>query len=115
MLESVTKKWEDDSNLERFKFSFYCDCCGKRIVTLEYKFNSGFKPKLFMSEAERKARELIWQKDHDSAYERANNDALLQFNRCPKCGGRVCDDCYSISDDLCFDCTNENMNTEKGA
>lgn len=114
-MEAITKRWEDESDMKLFKFSFFCDCCGKKAVTLEYKFESGFKPKLFMSEDERKARELIWQKDHDAAYERANNEAALQFTRCPKCGRRVCEDCYSVLDDLCTDCAKEERDQEKGA
>lgn len=104
MLESITKNWEDSSDLKRFKFTFCCDRCGKDIVSPEYKFISGFKPKLLLSESERKARELIWQRDHDAAYERANNEAAMQLNRCPKCGNRVCDACYELSRDLCTDC-----------
>lgn len=106
-MEAITKKWEDNSDLKQFKFDFYCDCCGKKVVSLEYRFNSGFKAKLLMSEAERRARELVWQKDHEAAYERANVEAAFQFNRCPNCGRRVCEDCYSVFDEQCKECARE--------
>ena len=101
MLNAVTKRWEDRSTTKVFKFIFYCDCCGKAISSPEYSFNSGFKPKLLMSEAERKARELIWLRDHDSAYERAN--VLMQtdyIHTCEICGAHICGDCAVICDEL---------------
>jgi len=64
------------------------------------KFNSGFLPKLIMSRAEIKARELIWLRDHDAAYERANQEALNQLNRCEVCNSYVCDDCAIVSNEF---------------
>jgi len=101
MLDAVTKRWEDQSTTTVFKFIFYCDCCGKTIPSPEYPFNSGFKPKLLMSVAERKARELIWLRDHDAAYERAN--MLMQtdyIHTCEICGSHICGDCAVICDEL---------------
>ncbi len=101
MLEAATKKWEDKSTLKKLKFSFFCDCCQKEISSPEYTFNSGFKPKIFMSEAERRAREIIWQKDHDAAYERANNYVLANhIHTCEICGDGICGDCAVFCDEL---------------
>lgn len=93
MLDTVTKKYVDASTEEQFNFSFFCDCCGKVVSTTKLAFRSGFEKKLFLSRTEQKAREIIWQRDHDSAYERANVEALKKLNRCVVCGTAICNDC----------------------
>ena len=104
MLEPVTKKFEDGSTLETFRFTFFCDICGKAVKEITYPYKPPFKAKFFISKSERRARELLWLHDHDSAYERANKEVLLQFNRCPACGKRVCEDCYNELEGLCREC-----------
>lgn len=101
MLEAVTKKWEDCSTTESFRFVFFCDCCGRAISSPEYQFESGFKPKLLMRESERKARELIWQHDHDAAYERANLNMMTDhIHTCEVCESHICGDCTVFCDEL---------------
>ncbi len=107
MLEPVTKKFEDGSTLEHFKFIFFCDRCGKPVKVVTYPYNPPFKPKFFLSKSEQRARELIWQSDHASAYDRANKEVLLSFNRCPVCKERVCDDCFDAEEGMCRSCKNE--------
>ncbi len=54
-----------------------------------------------MSEAERRARGLIWQRDHDAAYERANLYMLSNcLHTCEVCRANVCDGCVYICDEL---------------
>ena len=93
MLDAVTKKYVDASTEEQYSFSFFCDCCGKVVSTTKYGFHPGFEKKLFLSRTEQKARELIWQRDHAAAYERANVEALKKLNRCVVCGAAICNDC----------------------
>ncbi len=101
MLEPATKKWEDKSTTKIFKFIFFCDCCGKEILSPEYEFQSGFRAKIFISEAERRAREIIWQRDHDFAYERANLHMLQNhIHRCEICFASICGDCAYVCDEL---------------
>lgn len=101
MLDPATKQWEDQSTMKKFKFVFYCDGCGKAIPSPEYRFNCAFKPKLMMSESERKARELIWQRDHEAAYERANLVMLTDhIHTCEICGANICGDCAIYCDEL---------------
>ncbi len=101
MLSPATKKWEDTSTTEQFKFVFFCDHCGKPIPSPEYKFHSGFKPKVFMSESERRAREILWKNDHDAALERANLDMFQNhLHRCEICGDHVCGDCIYECNEL---------------
>ncbi len=101
MLEPATKTWEDLSSMERFRFRFFCDCCRKEIPSPDYEFHSGFKPKIFISESERRARELIWQRDHEAAYERANSYVLANhIHSCEICGASICGDCAVFCDEL---------------
>ncbi len=101
MLDPATKKWEDQSTTKKFKFLFFCDCCAKPFPSTEYEFHSGFRPKIIMSEAERRARELIWIRDHESAYERANLDMFQNYlHRCEICGDHICGDCAYACDEI---------------
>ncbi len=101
MLDPATKKWEDQSTTKKFKFLFFCDSCQKAIPSPDYEFHCGFKPKIFISESERRARELIWQKDHEAAYERANIYMLTNhIHTCEICGAHICGDCAVYCDEL---------------
>ncbi len=101
VLHAATKKWEDLSTTQTFKFIFYCDCCGKQLPSPDYAWESGFKPKILLSRAERKARELVWQQDHEAAYERANLYMLAnRIHVCEICGANVCGDCAVYCDEL---------------
>lgn len=102
MLSSLTKKYIDLSTPTYFLFRFVCDCCGDTWESDKYPFSQ--QDTVPKTEDERYVRELIWRSEHDAAYERANNEAIFHFNKCPRCGKRVCDDCYLITDDLCTDC-----------
>ncbi len=113
MLEPVTKKFEDSSTLENFKFTFFCDECGSAVRVVSYPYRPPFRPKLFITKSERLARELIWQSDHASAYDRANKEVLLSFNRCPACHKRVCDDCFREEEGLCHECASRQTAKEE--
>ncbi len=114
MLAPATKKWEDNSDLERFQFLFFCDCCKKPIPSPEYKFNSGFRPKLLMSESQRLARQILWSSDHNAAMERANLEMFQNhLHRCEICNDHICGDCAWVCDELgggvcCGKCLEEN-------
>ncbi len=104
MLKTITKKFRDKSTDSFFKFSFYCDRCGKEWTSEEYPFVHGFSEKL--SDDEKRAKEILFRIDHNAAFERANLEARLRFNQCNSCGGFVCDECFAMEeeDDLCQDC-----------
>jgi hypothetical protein len=84
-----------------------------------YAFNDPFGENL--TEGEKIARDILWRTEHDAAYERANLEARLQFNRCVRCGKNVCEDCYLIFDedgngaDVCKNCyeSNKSQNMEE--
>lgn len=95
MLDPITKKMTDESNGNGFCFTFYCDICASPWHSIPYSGGRG-----------RGAEVHTWENEHAAAYERANREALMHFNRCPVCKRMVCDDCFSILDeqDMCKEC-----------
>ena len=104
MLAPVTRQYADLSTAERFEFLFYCDRCGWQWRSEAYAFDpNGFEPPI-----DEKIRVMLWRRQHEEAYERANREAGLRFSRCPVCGCRICDDClYRASSGQCRDCIDE--------
>lgn len=103
MLLPVTKTITDHSTNDSFKFCFHCDVCGKKWQSpLHY---SSKKVEIL----DKSVLALLWQSEHDAAYERANLEAIRNFNRCPKCGSLVCNECFTLDSgsdggDLCKVC-----------
>lgn len=93
MLEAVTKKFTDESADGVYRFTFYCDICGKTWESIPYS----------------SINNVLSVYERNSAFERANREASLQFNRCPVCRLIVCDDCFRILEDkdICFKCLEE--------
>ena len=53
------------------------------------------------------ALNLLWGNEHRAAFDEANLEAHIHFNRCPVCGKRVCDDCFCAEagkDGACKNC-----------
>lgn len=97
MLEPITRKMTDESDGVGFRFTFYCDICGNAWHSIPY--------------SSREARggagaKGAWKNERAAAYERANREALMHFNRCPACGRMVCDECFRIlpERDVCKEC-----------
>ena len=89
MLASITKQYKDLSTPDEFLFSFYCDRCGGEWKSDTYAFNINE----FIPPVDEQIRAMLWNQQHEEAYERANREAGARFNRCPSCGCHVCDDC----------------------
>ena len=103
MLAPVTRQYKDLSTPERFQFVLYCDCCGKEWKSDVYVFNM----KGFDLPIDEKIRSMLWNQQHEEAYERANCEAGVRYNRCPVCGCRICDDCFEhMSQEGCNICKN---------
>lgn len=101
MLPSVTRKCDDCSNDKYFQFIFYCDECDHKYQSEQFPFSMH---SVASDDKNDNTRALLWKVEHDAAYERANTEALFHFNKCPKCGKRVCDDCYLVNEDECISC-----------
>ena len=116
MLKPITKTFTDKSTMEQFEFVFYCDCCGKPIPSTIYKYENRFEKKKILSKSEQEARAIIYADEHAKAYERANNEARLEFINCKVCGTMMCDDCCHYNKDGGFVCKSckEKEKTNKG-
>lgn len=105
MLSPLTKKISDLSDDSLFRFTFYCDVCGNVWQSQAYGFSRAAEKKEIDGK-DKHTLALVWQAEHDAAYERANLEAMRHFNRCPLCKQWVCDDCFRIIDsgDRCAAC-----------
>ena len=103
MLKPVTKKFTDESANGVYMFTFYCDICEKSYKSVPYQSETD----LITTDT----REL----EHIAAYERANRDAIKNFNRCPVCDKIVCDVCFRFlhESDMCKVCANSRGGGDK--
>jgi len=127
-----TDNFEDNSTDAGFQFTFFCDKCHEGYKTSFRKSkttNRGGLLRTFGDAAGTLGRltgksnigysldrgtdvlgdrfdgqSAAWQKEHQQAFERAQNETKGRFNRCPKCTTWVCDNCWNEAVDLCIDC-----------
>ncbi len=134
MLKSFTRNYEDNSTESGFQFTFYCDNCrdGYRssfIQSETYKKGKGLRGlaqgagilgSLFGGAASNagyamqrggdvlserfEGRSPEWMKEHERAFELAQNEAMQHFHRCHSCSSYVCDACYNEDEGLCVAC-----------
>lgn len=134
MLKSFTRNYEDNSTDAGFQFTFYCDICndGYKSSFVEsetYKRGKGLRGLSrgigllgnltggrlgdFGYSVERggdilserfEGQSPEWQKEHENAFNRAQNEAQQHFHRCHGCHMYVCDDCFNEDEGLCTDC-----------
>lgn len=134
MLQAFTRNYEDNSTEAGFQFTFYCDVCqdGYRSSFVEsetYKKGQGLRGLARGAGAlgsllggglgrlgyslERGGDILSerfegmspeWQKEHEKAFERAQNEAKSHFHRCHGCRQWACDACYNEDEMLCTEC-----------
>lgn len=134
MLKSFTRNYEDNSTDAGFQFTYYCDICndgfkssfiqsetykrgkglrgltqgaailgrlvGGKLGDLGYSVEHGGS--ILSERFEGMSPE--WQKEHEKAFERAQNEAQEHFHRCHACHRYVCDACFNEDEGLCTDC-----------
>ncbi len=134
MLKSFTRNYEDNSTEEGFQFTFYCDLCqdgykssfvrsevrkkgrglrglvqgagalgeliGGRAGEIGYSLERGSN--ILAERFDGMSAE--WQKEHEQAFDRAQNEAAQHFHRCHGCHSWVCDACYNEDEGLCTEC-----------
>jgi hypothetical protein len=134
MLQAFTRNYQDNSTDAGFQFTFYCDVCkdgykssfiesdtykkkkgsrllgqgiglagsllGGKVRDLGYAAERGTN--ILSERFEGKSPE--WQKEHEQAFMRAQNEAKQHFHRCPHCNSYVCDHCYNEDTGLCVKC-----------
>ncbi|NLG36710.1 MAG: zinc ribbon domain-containing protein [Clostridiales bacterium] len=134
MLTAFTRNYEDNSTDAGFQFTFYCDNCqdgfkSSFIESETYKKGKGLRGlaagvgivgsllggrlSSIGYAAERGGGVLSerflgmspeWHKEHEKAFERAQNEARQHFHRCHSCSHYVCDACYNEDEGLCVEC-----------
>ena len=134
MLKSFTRNYADNSTEAGFQFTFFCDICNDGYKSSFVSSDSYGKGKLLRGlgsgasiigglvggrgsnlghSADRASSVLSerfdgrspdWLKEHDNAFERAQNEAKQHFHRCPGCTQYVCDACWNEDEGLCTKC-----------
>ena len=134
MLQSFTRNYEDNSTEAGFQFTFYCDVCrdGYKSSFVEaetYKKSRGLRSLTrgagalgsllggalgSLGHSLERGGDILserfegmspeWQKEHETAFERAKNEAQRHFHRCHSCHEWVCDACYNEDEMLCTNC-----------
>ena len=112
-LPALTKRFSDESTQQEFKFTFYCDCCGTGYQSPPIPFSAATadnaaKPAFI--------QKLLWQTEHEDAYERANQQAMRCFTKCAECGKWFCEDCLDEFAEipLCPGCREKQKNNTGG-
>jgi len=128
-LKPFTRNYEDNSTDAGFQFTFYCDLCGDGYKTqfIESKtyrksgllkgiargisvgasllgvHNIGYNiergANIFTERFEGMSPE--WHKEHEAAFELAQNEAKSHFIRCPRCKKWVCESDWNEQEGLC--------------
>jgi len=134
MMTSFTRNYQDNSTEAGFQFTFYCDHCkdgfkSSFIESTTYKKGKslraltqgasiagsllGGRMRDVGYAADRSGNVLgerfqgqspAWQKEHQDAFEVAQNEARQHFHRCNSCSSYVCDACYNEDEGLCVGC-----------
>lgn len=134
MLKAFTRNYEDNSTEAGFQFTFYCDNCqdGYKSSFIEsetYKKKKGLRGLSAgagiigsliggrlssIGYAAERGGDILserfqgmspeWQKEHEKAFERAQNESQQHFHRCHACHKYVCDACHNEDEGLCVDC-----------
>lgn len=131
-MQAFTRNYEDNSTESGFQFTFYCDLCndGYKTKFIESKTSKkrGFLRGLgrtvglgadvvtrgriggyfergtnILSERFR-GMPPEWHKEHEAAFEIAQNEAKDHFMRCPKCRLYVCESDWNEQENLCAEC-----------
>jgi len=137
-LIGFTSNYADNSTEAGFQFTFYCDTCREGYKTRFTESRTYGKKKFFKglgdmigvvaqmtgqsglgSSLERGADAISakftgmspeWHKEHEAAFELAQNEAKGHFKRCPKCNKWHCEACWNEQTGLCVaDAPRENV------
>jgi len=134
MLKAFTKNYTDKSTEAGFEFVFFCDICNDGykssfIASDTYKKKKGAK---LLGQSASIVGSLVggkagrvgsagsqsgnamasqfegmtpeWHKEHEQAFDRAQNESKSHFHRCPSCNKYACDQCWNEDATLCTAC-----------
>ena len=135
-LIAFTTNYADNSTEAGFEFTFFCDTCREGYKTRFVESATNKKKKFFkglgdmmnvvsqltgtnlggLSNAGNIISERFngmspeWHKEHELAFETAQNEAKGHFKRCPKCHKWHCETCWNEQVGLCVaDAPRENV------
>jgi hypothetical protein len=114
-LTEFVRNVEDLSDDGGYKFRFHCDKCSDGVESQYIRSSANvlktglqvmqmFRNWGWGSTAVEGVDRGLRGKEHDSAYERAVNEALVHFTKCSRCGQRVCEHCWNSTVGLCEGC-----------
>lgn len=134
MLNSFTRNYEDNSTEAGFQFTFYCDLCNDGFKSSFIESETYNKGSLLrgISGGARALGSLFggaigdvarsagygsdvlserfhgmspeWQKEHEAAFIKAQNEAKQHFNRCHGCRQWICDSDFNEDEGMCVEC-----------
>lgn len=138
-LHAFTDNFQDNSSETGFTFTFYCDLCREGFKTQFVESKSSKKGKFFkglgsflgtaaqatgkfgsVGSAIEKGSGALgtryqgmtaeWHREHEQAFQEAQNQAQGRFHRCPKCKKWACDNDWNEQEGLCVgDAPRENV------
>jgi hypothetical protein len=131
-LIGFTDNFEDNSTEAGFQFTFYCDICREGFKTRFIEAKTYKKGRFFkglgsfistaadltghgsVSSGAGWTRDILserfegmspdWHKEHEKAFESAQNELKQHFQRCPKCTKFVCTNDWNEESGLCTEC-----------
>lgn len=134
MLHAFTRNHNDLSTEAGFQFEFFCDCCGngfkstfqqsstyrKRGKANAFGRGAGLLGGLFggalgdLGSAVERGLDTVganfsdqspqWRKEHEQAFDAAQEEVRPSFKKCPMCNLWVCNDCWNEDEGLCIEC-----------
>lgn len=141
-LQPFTRNYEDNSTEAGFQFTFFCDLCrdGYKTTFIESKtyrksglfkgiargvsvgasllgnYHIGYNVERGMDIYTERFEGMSpeWHKEHEQAFQIAQNEAKQHFQRCPRCRQWVCEDDWNEQEGLCVECS-PRMNVEVAA
>lgn len=130
-LKPFTKNMTDNSTEAGFEFTFHCDLCGDGFKTAFQQSKTAKKGGLLrhLGQAASVGASLAgksgagwaaqtgtnivserfsgmspqWHKEHEAAFQSAQNEAKEHFHRCAQCKRYVCDNDWNEQEGLCVD------------
>ncbi|MDI6698093.1 MAG: zinc ribbon domain-containing protein [Candidatus Saccharicenans sp.] len=131
-LIGFSDNFADNSTEAGFQFTFYCDICREGYKTRFIESKAHKKAGLFRglgkaislgaslagksgtAWALERGTDAIserfrgmtpeWHKEHEAAFELAQNEAKGHFHRCPRCKKWVCENDWNEQEGLCVEC-----------
>ncbi len=126
-LIAFSDNYADNSTEAGFQFTFFCDSCREGYKTRFLESKTYGKKKFFKGLGDvigvvsqltgknfgglERGSDIIsekfsgmspeWHKEHEAAFELAQNEAKGHFKRCPKCSKWVCETCWNEQEGLC--------------